>query len=329
MLPVTAGQRRCGRRPGSSACRTRARLQELEHLQQVARAAAGRQRVGVADLGRPGWAARAPAQRVAAVHAQRLAFLRGARTGRRGWQGAWHGFYGPPAAACGTRRRRGPAACGVSMDGVRHTAAGCVRRRTIGARGGRSASSTSCGAPAAPAPRAAPGPAAALFATLAGFSAAHHWSWRPLSRPRAGQRRTGGHLGVRGAGRRGGRPLGIGVGDQQRRHGAEARGLGHAGQDARGLQAALLRRGGKRVWPPAVVTLQMRRHVTARLCAALGPRARPHLPAVAAVAVAAAARAAPALQLVDLRARTPLGGRARQGPRRAAERARTASTSSP
>lgn len=86
--------------------------------------------------------------------------------------------------------------------------------------------------------------------------AAHRWSWRPLGRPRAGQRRTGGHLSVRGASRRGGRPLGIGVGDQQRRHGAKARGLGHAGQDARGLQAALLRRGGKRVWPPAVVTLQ-------------------------------------------------------------------------
>ncbi len=204
-----------------------------------------------------GGAARAPAQRVAAVHAQRLAFLRGARTGRRCRQGAWRGSHGSPAAACGGRRWPGPAAFGLCRAGQPAQLERAVSGSTPSARG---AADQRRPRAAARRPRrrrarrrARRPPSSQPWQAS---PAAHRWSWRPLGRPRAGQRRTGGHLSVRGASRRGGRPLGIGVGDQQRRHGAKARGLGHAGQDARGLQAALLRRGGKRVWPPAVVTLQ-------------------------------------------------------------------------
>ena len=173
VLPMTAGQRRCGRRPGSSACRRRragappGTRAPPAGRPRSSRPAAGRRRR--ARAARRGRARAGPACCCGARAAPRLP----ARCPDRSALPAGS-LARLSRLACGCMRRtalarpcsvwavQGGPACAVG--------AGCVRQHTIGARGGRSASSTSCGAPAAPAPRAAPGPAAALFATLAGFS---------------------------------------------------------------------------------------------------------------------------------------------------------------
>lgn len=227
-------------------------LQELQHLHQVTSIAPSRQGLCIADLWRPGRAARTPTQRVGALHAQRLARLppvmyQHSILGMPHVKGhVLRDFYpasAPYLVARGRARPKMPKGKPKGSERARAGAGAAARHRPQAAAAQQQqrlaqvsrAWQTPSWASSSAAPPWAPSVTAAHTQNT-GAPLDHH---KPDTR-RSTRVYAGYLCGWRVRGR-GCRAFGMRVGDQQRRHAGEAGCLGHSRQDASRFQPVLLR----------------------------------------------------------------------------------------